>query len=222
MGNPTFGSLLKNARTVRGISLNGLGKEMLKFGAGKGAAANLSRLEGGGDESPTEKRVRQIANALSSMADDSGSEKFRLFHELMSAAGFAGITDEGQIAYLRRKAKKRLQSTPDLKPHEIDTILDHVSVPMMKQIADTPKSEEIRIVDLRDIASELAVKARMESRVSVPPENFDPDTLGDLIFSAGRANIYLHGDTTPEQHRLILDVATLLRNALGDFPAPQV
>ncbi len=44
----------------------------------------------------------------------------------------------------------------------------------------------------------------------------DLNDLGHLIFEAGRASIYLKGGTTPSQHQLILDVASLLRNALGE------
>ena len=213
----TFGSVLKKAREVRSVSLNRLAKEMMQFGAGKGAAANLSSLQRGLD-SPSEKKVMQIADALSSYAGDSGTEKDRLLSELMSAAGIGGVTDTSQQSYLRRKCEKRLGTSPDLKPHEVQTILDHIGIPTMKRIAEADESERISVNDLKDIATELNAKAGQDERdpegMTYYSANSDHTDKPDHIIEAGRATILVKGNLSPNQNLLLRNIAGLICNLL--------
>ena len=213
MGHVLFGHVLKNERKVRGASLNALGAELQKWTGKKGLAANLSRLEHG-RERPTEKRVQQIGHALSSFANESGVEQDRLLSKLMSAAGLGSVTEESELDYLRRKARSRLESSPDLRPDEIESILRYLSTPTLKQIAETPKDERIAVIDLRAIATELTQKAQD----LITSDNKDADNrrkeAGVRSFDAGRAVIQVRGPLTDRQARLLSDVARMIGNAL--------
>jgi len=213
MVDRTFGSVLRQACEVRNVSLNRVAEEMMSQGAGKGAAGYLSRLQRDLN-SPTQAKVIEIVDALSTVARDSGSEKDRLLSELMTAAGLGGITENSQISYLRRKAQKRLESSPDLKPYEIQTILDGISIPTMQRIIDAPEDEEISVVDLRDIATELVAKTREHEH--------DPEGAVyrsgkcDHTIAAGRAKILIEGELTSTQKRLLGDIANMIKTVLTE------
>jgi hypothetical protein len=186
---------------------------MMSQGAGKGAAGYLSRLQRDLN-TPTQAKVIEIVDALSSVARDSGAEKDRLLSDLMTAAGLGGITENSQISYLRRKAQRRLESSPDLKPHEIQTILDHISIPTMQRIVDAPEDEKISVVDLRDIATELSTKTKDDE---VGPEGAaNRSYRSDHTIAAGRAKILIEGDLTTAQKRLLRDIANMVKTVLAE------
>ena len=204
-----FGLALEQARNARGISRPKLAEVMAgPDAAAKGIEGQLSRFERG-RRTPSEKKIIQIADALSSLAQDSDAEKELLLSKLMSLADIT-ITDSD---YLRRQCEDALQGVEYLKPHEVQTILAHISVPTMRQfVADAKKPKKITVVQLQNLAAELQKTAsRYTSRDAASAGS---SVTADHVIPAGRARILIDGEISNTQKRLVRDAANMIKSIL--------
>jgi len=211
MNEMQFSSALRTAREVRKISRPRLAIEIAgKKISAKGVEGQLSRFEGG-HRVPSEKRVVEIADTLSRLANDSVTEKDRLLSQLMKAAN-KEVSDADQLEFLENKCNSALLDA-GLKKHEVQTILDHVSVATKQRIAESAmKGEKIEFIDLRDLSVELQKTATKYAGTGSSSKRGES---ADHTIRAGRAKILVSGELTPIQDKLLRDVAKMIKNILA-------
>ena len=208
MENSKIGSVLEQARLIRRITRPQLAKAIAgsKKSTAKGIEGQLWRYEKEGRK-PSEQKLFEIADALSSEAKDSGPERDQLLSDLLDAAEIE--TTDYQRSYLRRQCEVALKET-DLKKHQIQNILDNLSDATMIRIAEAgKKGEEITVMDLREFTTELQDTAAQHLRNS----GVSTETA-DHVIQAGRARIVVDGALTMTQKRLLKDIAKMIRTTL--------
>jgi transcriptional regulator with XRE-family HTH domain len=209
MKKQELGFVLEQARLARDVSRPELARQLAKSteASAKGIEGQLWRYEKG-ERQPSVEKLQEIADALSMLANDGNLERDRLLDDLMEAAGIE--KSDYQKSYLRRQCVAALRDT-ELGEHEIESVLDQVSDATMMRIAEAArKGEEIEVMDLRSIASDLGGLAS-----SRPAPSASKDSKGHEI-AAGRAVIRINGSLSKQQKRLLHQIADLIETVLKD------
>lgn len=206
------------------VSLSRLAKAMADPNSkdGRGPVGNLSRLQNG-KQKPSQDKIGQIVEALASETNLTGPEKKYWRSRLMSAAGYGTMKTAEKLFESESEVRRSLhpaclealRTVPDLKEHEIQTILEHVGIPTMKLIiAAAERGEEIEVVQLQRISTELQQTAA--GHLSSADRVAAVVTGADKEIDAGRARILIEGELTGIQERLLADIAKMIKTVLAE------
>ena len=184
-----FAGVLDEARC--GVSLPKIAEAMAERSRprrnARGVSANLYRLINS-DQTPKRETIVEIADALGALRQLSPEQTENLQNRLLKA-GRPEDAEADEKRSLRPICEKALRKKSDLSGAEVARILDGADLTTMKLIVAADKTGE-PIVPLR-----------------IPtPEN---------VISAGRARIFIDGEVSAGQRRIIQKAADLIESVLS-------
>jgi hypothetical protein len=182
--------------------------------------STLSRFRND-DRVPSQKKVGEIAGALGSLHDLSGAEREQLRSELMRAAGhgdprFSDLRTAARLELSESETRRCLR--PECKEillrngynqDKTNRILAAVGASTMKLIIDADKAgEEIEVVELGKLgdSDHQSLEVRANQRAE--------QELAGTVFDAGRAQISVSGDMSPEQMKVLQNAAEMIKAVL--------